>query len=68
MCSTNGAPYKGPIPGRRQGVLISMEDGTAVAFALWNLEDRGKMFIQRRKTRCYQAWSLANIAATTIWK
>jgi len=39
------APYKGPIPGRRQGVLISMEDGTAVAFALWNLEDRGKMFI-----------------------
>ncbi len=39
------APYKGPIPGRRQGVLISMEDGTAVAYALWNLEDRGKMFI-----------------------
>ncbi len=39
------APYKGPIPGRRQGVLISMEDGTAVAYALWNLEDRGRMFI-----------------------
>ncbi|MCC5958040.1 MAG: translational GTPase TypA [Rhodobacteraceae bacterium] len=39
------APYKGAIPGRRQGVLISMEDGTAVAFALWNLEDRGRMFI-----------------------
>ena len=39
------APYKGAIPGRRQGVLISMEDGTAVAFALFNLEDRGKMFI-----------------------
>ncbi len=39
------APYKGPIPGRRQGVLISMENGTSVAFALWNLEDRGKMFI-----------------------
>ncbi len=38
-------PYKGKIPGRRQGVLISMENGTSVAFALWNLEDRGKMFI-----------------------
>ena len=39
------APYKGSIEGRRQGVLISMEDGTAVAYALWNLEDRGRMFI-----------------------
>jgi len=39
------APHKGPIPGRRAGVLISMENGEAVAYALWNLEDRGKMFI-----------------------
>ncbi len=39
------APHKGPIQGRRQGVLISMEAGTSVAYALWNLEDRGKMFI-----------------------
>ncbi len=39
------APYKGPIPGRRAGVLISMEDGVSVAYALFNLEDRGKMFI-----------------------
>ncbi len=39
------APHKGPIPGRRAGVLISMESGDAVAFALWNLEDRGRMFI-----------------------
>ncbi|WP_425074615.1 translational GTPase TypA [Sagittula sp. S175] len=38
-------PHKGPIPGRRQGVLISMENGEAVAYALWNLEDRGKMMI-----------------------
>ncbi|HKK86710.1 MAG TPA: translational GTPase TypA [Roseovarius sp.] len=38
-------PHKGPIPGRRAGVLISMENGDSVAFALWNLEDRGKMFI-----------------------
>ncbi len=39
------APYKGPIPGRRQGVLISMEPGVSVAYALWNLEERGRMFI-----------------------
>ncbi|ARE41678.1 GTP-binding protein TypA/BipA [Rhodovulum sp. P5] len=38
-------PYKGPIPGRRAGVLISMEDGTSVAYALFNLEDRGRLFI-----------------------
>ncbi len=37
--------YKGAIQGRRQGVLISMENGSSVAFALWNLEERGKMFI-----------------------
>mmetsp|Transcript_23399 Transcript_23399/g.40932 ORF Transcript_23399/g.40932 Transcript_23399/m.40932 type:complete len:606 (+) Transcript_23399:1072-2889(+) len=39
------APHKGPIPGRRAGVLISMENGQSVAFALWNLEERGRMFI-----------------------
>jgi GTP-binding protein len=39
------APYKGIIAGRRAGVLISMEDGVSVAYALWNLEDRGRMFI-----------------------
>ena len=39
------APYKGAIPGRRQGVLISMENGTTVPFALFNLEDRGRMFL-----------------------
>ena len=39
------APYKGPIEGRRVGVLISNGDGNAVAYALWNLEDRGPMFI-----------------------
>jgi GTP-binding protein len=39
------APHKGPIQGRRAGVLISMENGVSVAYALWNLEDRGRMFI-----------------------
>ncbi len=39
------APYKGPIPGRRAGVLISMENGQSVSYAIFNLEDRGKFFI-----------------------
>ncbi|MEL7253845.1 MAG: translational GTPase TypA [Pseudomonadota bacterium] len=39
------ASHKGAIPGRRAGVLISMEQGEAVAYALWNLEERGRMFI-----------------------
>jgi GTP-binding protein len=39
------SPYKGNIPGRRSGVLISMENGVSVAYALFNLEERGKMFI-----------------------
>ncbi|MEM7178480.1 MAG: translational GTPase TypA [Pseudomonadota bacterium] len=39
------APFKGEIPGRRAGVLISMETGEAVAYALWNLEERGRLFL-----------------------
>ena len=39
------APHKGQIQGRRVGVLISMENGVSVAYALWNLEERGKLFI-----------------------
>jgi GTP-binding protein len=40
------APYKGPIEGRRNGVLISTAEGDAVAYALWNLEERGVIMIQ----------------------
>jgi GTP-binding protein len=40
------SPHKGPIPGRRNGVLIATEAGEAVAYALWNLEDRGPMMIE----------------------
>jgi GTP-binding protein len=40
------APHKGPIQGRRNGVLISTDAGDAVAYALWNLEDRGPMMIE----------------------
>ena len=41
----NYAPVKGDIPERRNGVLISAEDGPAVAYALWKLQDRGRMFV-----------------------
>ena len=41
----NYAPLKGDIPERRNGVLISAEDGPAVAYALWKLQDRGRMFV-----------------------
>ncbi|CAL8979982.1 GTP-binding protein TypA/BipA [Rhodoplanes serenus] len=40
------APYKGEVQGRRTGVLISTDAGEAVAYALWNLEDRGPMMIE----------------------
>ncbi len=40
------APYKGDIQGRRNGVLISNDAGEAVAYAMWNLEDRGPMMIE----------------------
>ncbi len=39
------APFKGQIAARRTGVLISNGEGTAVAYALWNLEDRGPMLV-----------------------
>jgi len=40
------AAYKGDIQGRRNGVLISNEQGEAVAYAMWKLEDRGPMMIE----------------------
>ena len=38
-------PHKGDIESRRNGVLISSETGTAIAYSLWKLQDRGPMFI-----------------------
>jgi GTP-binding protein len=38
-------PVKPDLPGRHNGVLVSQENGEAVAYALWNLEDRGRMFV-----------------------
>ena len=39
------APVKADLPGRHNGVLVSQENGDAVAYALWKLEDRGRMFV-----------------------
>ena len=39
-------PWKGPIPGRNAGVLISKEKGTAVGYSINNLQDRGKFFVE----------------------
>jgi len=38
-------PMKADMPGRRNGVLVSQDQGEAVAYALWKLEDRGRMFV-----------------------
>ena len=38
-------PYKGELAERRNGVLISQDDGDAVAYALWKLQERGRMFV-----------------------
>ena len=42
------APYKGDIPQRHNGVLISNDQGKAVAYALFNLQDRGTMFVEHQ--------------------
>jgi GTP-binding protein len=47
------APYRGEIQKRRTGVLMSNGQGEAVAYALWNLEDRGPLMIEPQ-TRVYQ--------------
>lgn len=47
------APHKGPIRGRHPGVMISNGTGVAVAFALFNLEDRGPIMI-KPQTRVYE--------------
>ena len=44
------APFKGEIIGRRNGALISTDNGMAVAYALFNLQDRGLMFVSATDT------------------
>jgi len=38
-------PYKGEIPGRQNGSLISMEQGTSIPFSINNLQERGRFFV-----------------------
>ena len=45
------APWKGEIPGRRNGALISNDKGQSTAYALWNLEERGADVHRRRRGR-----------------
>ena len=40
------APFRGTLPRRQTGVLISIAEGRSVAYALWNLEERGALFIE----------------------
>ena len=42
-------PVKADLPGRHNGVLVSQDNGEAVAYALWKLEDRGRMFVVARR-------------------
>jgi GTP-binding protein len=43
------APMKGDLAERRNGVLISMENGEAVAYALWSLQERGRLFVSHNE-------------------
>ena len=62
-------PHKGAIPGRRNGVLISMEKGSAVAFALWNLEERvPRGSTGRRRLRSLSPWRSARRCGDPGWR
>ena len=56
-------PFKGAIEGRRNGVLVSTTDGDLAAFALWNLEDRGIMFVGAGE-KAYQGMIIGENAKT----
>jgi GTP-binding protein len=54
-------PYKGTLPGRTRGSMISMVTGEAVAFALWNLQERGSLFILPQ-TKVYEGMIIGESA------
>ena len=45
-------PYKGTIEKRARGSMISMENGTSMAYSLFNLQERGTIFIKPQTTLC----------------
>ncbi len=58
--------YKGDIEGRKNGVLISQDDGEAVTYALGKLDDRGRMFVKAGDP-VYEGMIVGITAAITIW-
>lgn len=54
-------PYKGEIPQRMQGAMISTETGTAMTYALWNLQERGSLFISPQ-TEVYEGMIIGEAA------
>jgi len=54
-------PFKGALEGRPRGVLISLEDGEAVTYALWYLEERGSLFVTTG-TKLYQGMIIGESA------
>lgn len=54
-------PYKGKIPQRMQGAMISTETGTAMTYALWNLQERGQLFISPQ-TEVYEGMIIGESA------
>jgi GTP-binding protein len=56
-------PHKGPIDQQRKGVLISNSDGETAAYALWNLEERGIMFVGANE-KTYQGMIIGENART----
>jgi GTP-binding protein len=54
-------PYKGDLPGRTRGSMISMISGETVAFALWNLQDRGQLFVTPQ-TKVYEGMIIGESA------
>ena len=59
-------PWKGEMPGRRNGAMVSQDDGVAVGFALFNLQERGRCS-SARATRSMKAWWSGSTAATATW-
>ncbi len=54
-------PYKGELSGQAHGSIISMENGVAVAFALWGLQERGRLFITPQ-TKVYEGMVIGESA------
>ena len=59
-------PYKGDIPGRTRGSLISGENDSSMAYSLWKLEERGRLFIVPQ-TAMYEGMIIGECSKKTTW-